>query len=78
MAEGALFDGMEVCLGALMAVRARILGSYNAGFFVNNFLSCYRSTTGTAVVIRLVAGEAQANLKAYKVIEPVPRYRYNR
>ena len=77
MAEGALFDGMEVCLRALMAVSAHILGSYDAGFFVNNFLSCYRSTTGTAVVIHLVAGEAQADLKAYKVIEPVPRYCYN-
>ena len=58
MAEGAFLYRMEVCFWALVTVSAYVLRSGRASLFVDNFLSCYRSITGGAVVIRLAAGEA--------------------
>ena len=58
MAESALLYRMEVCFGALVTVSAHVLRSGYASLFVNSFLSCYRSSTGGAVLIHLIAGEA--------------------
>ncbi len=73
MAKDALFDRMEVCLGALVAVSTHILRNDRAGLFMYNFVSRYRgATNGAFMVQRFYTGQAQSHQEACPVIYPVP------
>ena len=73
MAKDALFDRMEVCLGALVAVSTYILRNDRAGLFMYNFVSRYRgATNGAFMVQRFYTGQAQSHQEACPVIYPVP------